>query len=112
MKTKEQLQREIMGRVYMGYALRRVWSFTMLRLTVIMGSLVGILSFVSIRHVIANMPNPTNLGASYNFVTSALAHTELAVKLSLLAIITIGLFTIISLLKQRMSTQQGFARLS
>ncbi|MEK7567841.1 MAG: hypothetical protein AAB513_02900 [Patescibacteria group bacterium] len=109
MKTPEQLKREIMGRVYMGYAIRRVWSFAMLRFAVFAGAIAGILSFVSIRHVIQNMPNPTDFNASYGFVSVAIKNTEFAVQLSLLAIFTVGVFTAVQMLKGRQVQRSTFA---
>ncbi len=109
MKSSEQLKREIMGRVYMGYVLRLVWSFATLRLAVILGSVVGIVSSVSIRHVLQNMPSPTNVPAAYNFMSSAVLNTELAVQLSLMAIIVIGLFTIVQMVRNRRADGRVYA---
>lgn len=106
MKTQEQLKREIMGRVYMGYFLRRVWSFGSLRLAVILGSVIGIVSSVSIRHVIQNMPNPTDVPAAYNFMSVAFQKTELAVQLSLFAVIVVGVMTIVSMVRNRSNEHQ------
>ena len=98
-----------MGRVYTGYFLRRVWSFTSLRFAVIMGALVGILSFVSLRQVLKNMPNPLDLDASYSFMTSAIQNTEFAVQLSLGAIIALGVMTVATMLKNRRMQHSTFA---
>ena len=97
MKTQDQLKKEIMGRVYIGYALRRVWSFTTLRLAVILGSVIGIVSSVSIRHVIQNMPSPTDVGAFYNFFSFAILNTQFIVQLSLIGVVFVGFATIIQM---------------
>ncbi len=93
----------------MGYFLRRVWSFAMLRFAVIAGALTGILSFVSIRQVFINMPNPTDINASYSFISVAVKNTEIYVQLSLLAILMVGIFTVVQILKSRNVQRSTFA---
>ena len=109
MKSQNQLKREIMGRVYMGYVMRRIWSFATLRFAVFAGAVIGILSFVSIRQVFINMPNPTDLSASYSFVSVAVKNTEIYVQLSLLAILAVGIFTVVQILKGRQMQKSTFA---
>lgn len=83
MKTQEQLKMSIMGRVYMAYAMRRVFHSSTLRALLSVGSLAGVLSFVSVLNVLKNMPSLTNTGALYEFSVTALQKTEFAVQLSL-----------------------------
>ncbi len=72
----------IMGRVYMAYAMRRVFRSQTIRAALSVGSLVSILSFVSVLNVFKNMPSPTRPGELYNFSLSALSSTELGVQIA------------------------------
>lgn len=83
MKNQNQLKMSIMGRVYMAYALRRVFRSSTIRAFLSVGSLASIFSFVSVLNVIKNMPSFTSPEALYNFSLSALSNTEVAVQISI-----------------------------
>lgn len=73
----------IMGRVYMAYAMRKVFRSSTLRAVLSVGSLVSIFSFVSVLNVIKNTPSLANPEALYNFSISAISNTEITVQFSL-----------------------------
>ena len=83
MKTQKELKMSIMGRIYVAYALRRVFRSSTIRALLSVGSLAGILSFVSVLNVLKNMPSLRNPSELYSFSLSALYNTEIAVQLSI-----------------------------
>jgi hypothetical protein len=83
MKTQEQLKMSIMGRVYMAYAMRRVFHSTTIRAFLSIGSLVGVLSFVSILSVLKNASHMGSVSDLYIFSMTAITKTGLEVQLSL-----------------------------
>lgn len=82
MENQNKLKMSIMGRVYMAYAMRRVFRSSTIRAVLSVGSLTSIFSFVSVLNVIKNMTSITNPEMLYNFSISALSNTETAVQLS------------------------------
>lgn len=73
-----------MGRVYVAYALRRVFRSSTVRAVLSVGSLAWIFSVVSVLNVLQNMPSLANADALYTFSVSALSQTEFTVQISLL----------------------------
>lgn len=86
MKTQEQLKMSIMGRVYMAYAMRRVFHSTTIRALLSIGSLAGVLSFVSILSVLKNISQMGSLSDLYTFSMTAITKTGFEVQLSLIAL--------------------------
>ena len=95
----QNLKRQIMGRVMAAFYLRR-YGTTFINLVIFVGASVATLKSVSVGQVLTNMPSPTNLDASYNFFTSAVVNTELAVKISLLVITAILFSYAVSLVRR------------
>lgn len=82
MENQNKLKMSIMGRVYVAYAMRRVFRSSTIRAVLSVGSLASIFSFVSILNVIKNTPSFTNPEALYSFSVSAFFNTEIVVQLS------------------------------
>lgn len=74
-----------MGRVMAAFYLRR-YGATFINLVIFVGASVATLKSVSLGQVLTNMPPPTDVNASYNFFTSAVQNTEIAVQISLLLV--------------------------
>lgn len=89
MKTSDQLKMSIMGRVYVAYALRRVFHSSTVRAVLSVGSLAWIFSVVSVLNVLQNMPSLSNADALYTFSVTALSQTELTVQISLLVFLVV-----------------------
>ncbi len=83
MQNQNKLKMSIMGRVYMAYAMRKVFRSSTVRAVLSVGSLVSIFSFVSILSVIKNMFSVTSPSALYDFSLSAISNTEITVQFSL-----------------------------
>lgn len=78
-----------MRRVYAIYAFRKLSSPRGIKLLIIGLFLAEISPFspyLSLRHIIANMPHLTDPKALYTFHTSAFMHTQLIVQISLIAV--------------------------
>ncbi len=73
-----------MGRVYVAYAVRRVFRSSTIRAALSVGSLAWIFSVVSVLNVLQNMPSLANANALYTFGVTALSQTEVTVQVSLL----------------------------
>ena len=81
----EKLKQQIMGRIYAAYYVRR-YGYSVLNGFIFVAASLALYISVSWKNVFANMPSLTNTSESYNFFTSAVMNTEMAVKLSLIAI--------------------------
>ena len=79
------LKKNIMRRVRFIYFLRRVFSAVSLKLALAAVFLVGIASFVSVRDVIMNMPDPWSVSEFLNFTFDAFIKTETMVQIFALA---------------------------
>lgn len=88
-----QLQKKIMRRVYVIYALRQLFAPVMLRVYVLAAALTGLFSFVSVGDVLVNMPT-YGLAALYDFSTYALMHTDHVVQILLAIMAAVFIFLI------------------
>lgn len=86
MSENTHLTRRIIRRVRTVYYTRMLLSQEALKLYALFMLLIGLVSTVSVREVIANVPDE-GLGALYNFVLFAVVHTELVVQLMLAGIL-------------------------
>lgn len=100
-----------MGRIYMAYALRRVFRSSTLRATLSVGSLLWILSVVSVLHVAKNMlttlSSPSDL---YTFSVTALSKTEFTVQISLVLFAVAALWYVRDLLKYHTPLHSSLAQ--
>lgn len=83
-----QLKQRIMRRVYFIYLLRKALSPKAVKLYIIAlvaFELSPFSPFISIEHVIANMPRFSDVPALLNFNLTAFLHTNLFIQMSLLA---------------------------
>jgi len=85
--TQFELKVSVMKRVHRIYVLRKFFNPMMYRLYLAAVFVVGIVSFVSVSNIAANIPIYGSFADIYDFILSAFAHTELAVQ-----IMTIGAF--------------------
>ena len=83
--TNTELKTSIMKRVHRIYVLRKFFNPMMYRLYLSVIFLGGVVSFVSISNVAANVPKYGSVSDIYDFIVSAFTHTELAVQ-----ILTVG----------------------
>lgn len=88
-----QLKKAVMRRVYAVYIVRRLFSGVMLRFYALLALFGGLMSVVSVRDVIANMPGQ-GLIAVYDFFAYATIHTEAIVQVILFGGMTIALWTL------------------
>src|SRR4051794_20817110 len=92
MKTQQQIKMSIMGRVYMAYAMRRIFRSSTLRALLSVGSLLWVFSVVSVLNVIKNLiAGATTPSSFYNFLVTALSKTDVTVQLSIM-VFTVALF--------------------
>lgn len=92
MEREQLLKKRIMRRVYFTYAVRRI--LNPLTVKAVLGVvLFGVAaSFISIRNVIMNMPDPLDVGGMYSFAVFAFRNTETTVQLlTLLGLIAVFL---------------------
>lgn len=81
-----------MRRVYLAYAVRTVFSQRAVRFipfALVFIELTPFLPFVSLNHIISNMPNITNLKSLYSYQVSAFMNTELVVQVSFAALVIV-----------------------
>lgn len=84
-----QLKKKIMRQVYFVYAWRMLFSpngLRMLILAVFIAEISPFSPYLSLRHIIANMPPLYNLKAVLAFHVSAFIHTQFIVQISLIAV--------------------------
>ncbi|MCI0533017.1 hypothetical protein L0Y49_02235 [bacterium] len=82
--TNEQLKKKIMHRIYTVYVIRKLLSVKALRLYGLI-LLAGIgLAKVSVKSVLANMPDMADMSALGTFYWTAIQNTEFAVKIAIL----------------------------
>ena len=86
------LQNKIMRRVLIIHSLRRLISPIMIKLYVITGLFVAVVSKISLPDVIQNLPKASNFDAQVNFFSTAFAHADSAIKLALISVIVLALW--------------------
>jgi hypothetical protein len=92
MDRELKLKRSIMRRVYFIYAIRTIFSKKSLKFipaALVAAELTPFLPFVSVRHVIINMPAITNLKDLYSFHVSAFMNTELIIQISIISLVLV-----------------------
>lgn len=92
MITSFSLTQRIMRRVYAVWILKNVVRPLLIKGSVFAAFVWEMKQTVSLRHVFANIPDPTNVGAMYNFFSYAFAHTETAVQILSLGVAAIGIW--------------------
>lgn len=90
----EQLTKRIMRRVYALYLFRQLTQGVSLRATLLLLSLGGLLSSVSIGNVVRNMPNLSDVSGIVSFYASALAETNIAVQFLTFLLIVSAMFLV------------------
>lgn len=96
----DKLQKQIMGRIYAIYLLRKVFSLTALKIVVAIFALYELYAVVSWSNVLANMPKLTDFKSTYTFFSSAVSNTEIMVQLSLAMLIVLTFNLAMRLLKK------------
>ena len=86
------LKQRIMRRVYAVWILKNVVRPLLIKGSIVVAFIWEMKQTVSLRHVFANIPNPTDVGAVYNFFSYAFAHTETMVQMLSLGLAAIGLW--------------------
>lgn len=86
------LTQRIMRRVYAVWILKNVVRPLLIKGSIFVAFVWEMKQTVSLRHVFANIPDPTNVGAVYNFFSYAFAHTETAVQILSLGVAAVGLW--------------------
>lgn len=84
-----ELKDRIMRRVYLAYTLRKALSANAVRLyvvAIVAAELSPLSPFISLNHVIANMPSVTNIKAMLVFNYFAFLHTHIFIQVSLIAL--------------------------
>ncbi|MBI2045899.1 MAG: hypothetical protein HYT28_00530 [Parcubacteria group bacterium] len=94
MLTTFSLRQRIMRRVYAVWILKNVVRPLLIKGSIAVAFIWEMKQTVSLRHVFANIPNPTDMGAVYNFFSYAFTHTETAVQVLSFALAALGLWMI------------------
>lgn len=89
MVENKELQNRIMKRVRHVYYLRRVFNPFMFKVYALSLAILGAMSLVSVKNIVANMPSFLEVGNMYHFTSSAIINTELSVQLVLSVIVVV-----------------------
>lgn len=84
MTENKELQKRIMKRVTRTYYLKRVFNPLLFKVYGLVAVGAGVASVVSVRNVVANMPDLLDVNGLYTFAQSALLNTEFSVQLALI----------------------------
>ena len=78
------LKTKVMRRVYAIWMLRKVTSPRVAKFLILVASVWQFKEYVFVSKVLANMPSPADLKATYSFFFSAVLHTQFMVQASIL----------------------------
>lgn len=96
----EKLTKQIMGRVYAAYVLRRIFNSSTLRFAVGVAAFSEITALVSWGNIVGNMMN-VGVNGMYTFTTYAIMHTGRLVQVCLLVLMAVTFMQITHLVKMR-----------
>lgn len=88
------MKKRTMRRIYVAWLYQKAASMFAIKTYALIGALAYMAHLVSFGNVFANAPHITNIGHTYRFFAAALQNTELAVHISLIAIIALLLFVV------------------
>ena len=92
MITSLLLKQRIMRRVYAVWILKNVARPFLIKGSVFVAFIWEMRQTVSLRHVFANIPGPSNIGEVYNFFSYAFAHTEIMVQTLSIGLALLGIW--------------------
>ena len=104
------ISNNVMKKVSVIFWARRLTSRRALECYVLFISTLGLFSFVSVPHVIANMPTLPNLAAIGSFFISALTHTHTAVQIVLVLMLVSLSFIAFDFILQSTRRSHDFGR--
>jgi hypothetical protein len=105
------ISNNVMKKVRTIFWARRLTSRCALECYVLFVSTLGLFSFVSVPHVIANMPPATNAPSLFNFILAAATHTHTIVQV-ILALICLSLGAIAFDLVRRSAHRPNLQRIT
>ena len=88
------ISNNVMKKVRVIFWARRLTSRRALECYVLLASTLGLFSFVSVPHVIANMPSVIDIVHLSGFMLAAFAHTNLLVQITLSIMVLVFLLTL------------------
>ena len=92
MTTSLLFTQRIMRRIYAVWILKNVVRPILIKGSIFVVFVWEMRQTVSLRHVFANIPDPSNIGAVYNFFSYAFAHTEVAVQALFVGLALLGVW--------------------
>jgi len=101
MDINTEIQRRVMRRVYMIYALRKLSEPIFIKSALFAAFLVAFASIVSVSHVLSNVSaSAQNMEQVFNFFTAAFSNSMFTVKLIILAELFVGMALIKDILER------------
>ena len=94
------ISNNVQKKVRLIFWMRRLTSRRAIECYVLFVSTVGLFSFVSVPHVIANMPSVTDIARLSAFVVGALTHTHAAVQIALVLMCVSLVFMVSDLIRR------------